>query len=82
MTTPLKRELPLLVVEIALLVVLLHANAPEVWFWFGVLLVLLVWRSWAWTWRHRERLQQRLQDPAVADPAPGSTSGRDTGAPG
>jgi hypothetical protein len=53
-----------------------------VWFWFGVLLVLLVWRSWAWTWRHRERLQQRLQDPAVADPAPGSTSGRDTGAPG
>ena len=69
MSAPLRRELPFLVIEIALLVVLLHANAPEVWFWFAVLVVLLIWRSWAWIWRRRER-----------QGAAGSTSGRDTGA--
>ena len=42
MRAPLRREMPLLIVEISLLVVLLHANAPEVWFWFAVLVVLLV----------------------------------------
>ncbi|MCX5927908.1 MAG: hypothetical protein NTZ23_11455 [Cyanobium sp. LacPavin_0920_WC12_MAG_63_22] len=54
MRAPLRRELPLLIVEISLLVVLLHANAPEVWFWFAVLVVLLVWRGWAWCWRRQQ----------------------------
>ncbi len=71
MSAPLRRELPFLVSEIALLVVLLHANAPEVWFWFAVLVVLLLWRSWAWQWRRRERQ-------GVA----GSTSGSDTASVG
>ena len=34
---PLRAELPLVVIQVSLLVVLLHANAPEVWFWFLVL---------------------------------------------
>ena len=68
---PLRRELPFLVLEIALLVVLLHANAPEVWFWFAVLLVLLLWRGLAWHWR---RTQAQTEG--------GSTRGSDTGAPG
>lgn len=67
---PLRRELPWLVIEIALLVVLLHANSPEVWFWFAVLLVLLIWRGWAWIWRRRQGQEA------------GSTSGSDTGAAG
>lgn len=76
---PLRRELPFLVIEIALLVVLLHANAPEVWFWFAVLLVLLLWRGWAWIWRRRERQgAAEISAPTEA----GSTSGRDTGAAG
>jgi Ca2+/Na+ antiporter len=45
--TPLRREWPWLVLAVALLVVLLHANAPEVWFWFAALLVVLLWRSLA-----------------------------------
>lgn len=48
---PLRWELPFLALELALLVVLLHANAPEVWFWFAALLVLLLWRSLAWRGR-------------------------------
>ena len=67
---PLRRELPFLVLEIALLVVLLHANAPEVWFWFAVLVVVLILRGWSWIWRRRERQEA------------GSTSGSDTGAVG
>ncbi len=70
MSSPLRRELPFLVLEIALLVVLLHANAPEVWFWFAVLVVLLIWRGWAWQWRRLQRQEA------------GSTRGRDTGAEG
>jgi hypothetical protein len=27
------------------LVVLLHANAPELWFWFLLLVLLLIWRG-------------------------------------
>lgn len=50
----LRRELPALVGAVALLVVLLHANAPEVWFWFAALLVLLLWRSLACRARWRE----------------------------
>lgn len=67
---PLRRELPFLVLEIALLVVLLHANAPEVWFWFAVLVVVLILRGWSWIWRRRERQEA------------GSTSGSNTGAVG
>ena len=50
-----KREWPFLVLEVLLLVVLLQSNAPEVWFWFIALLVLLTWRSLAL----RSRLEQR-----------------------
>ena len=51
------RERPWLALEAALLVVLLHANAPEVWFWFAALLVLLLWRSFAWRQRRWQRRQ-------------------------
>lgn len=50
----LRPELPWLVLAVALLVVLLHANAPEVWFWFGALVVLLLWRSLACRGRWRQ----------------------------
>ena len=43
----LRREFPWLVLAVALLVLLLHANPPEVWFLFEALLVLLLWRSLA-----------------------------------
>ncbi|MBU6251282.1 MAG: hypothetical protein KGO47_08970 [Cyanobacteria bacterium REEB417] len=55
-----KREWPFLVLEVLLLLVLLQSNAPEVWFWFIALLVLLTWRSLA--------LRQRLQLRATAEP--------------
>jgi hypothetical protein len=42
--SPLRRELPWLVAEVVLLVVLLNANAPELWFWLVVLLVVLAYR--------------------------------------
>ena len=66
------RERPWLALEAALLVVLLHANAPEVWFWFAALLVLLMWRSLAWRQRRWQRLQGGAQEPP-------STSGSTTG---
>jgi len=50
----LRRELPALAGALALLVVLLHANAPEVWFWFAALVVLLLWRSLACRARWRD----------------------------
>lgn len=84
---PLRRELPVLVLEVALLVVLLHANAPEVWFWLVVLLVLLIWRGWAWHWRRQERQggaaasADGSADGSAAIEA-GSSSGSDTGALG
>ena len=43
-TSLLRRELPWLVAEVVLLVILLNANAPELWFWLVVLLVLLGYR--------------------------------------
>ena len=67
---PLRVELPFVVIEVSLLVVLLHANAPEVWFWFLVLVILLFWRSWAWMVRRRERLAAVVL--AEATPAEGS----------
>ena len=48
MSEALRRELPWLVIQLALLVVLLHSNAPELWFWFAVLVVLQLWRHWLW----------------------------------
>ncbi|MEA5389776.1 hypothetical protein VB738_00750 [Cyanobium gracile UHCC 0139] len=69
------RERPWLVLEAALLVVLLHANAPEVWFWFAALVVLLLWRSFAWRQRRWQRLQERVDDAQE----PPSTSGSATG---
>lgn len=69
------RERSWLVLEAALLVVLLHANAPEVWFWFAALLVLLLWRSVAWRQRRWQRLQERHGDAQE----PPSTSGSATG---
>jgi Flp pilus assembly protein TadB len=77
MPTPgnLRQELPWLVLQAAFLVVLLHANSPEVWFWFAALLVLLTWRTMSWQNRRWERLQARAQEPP-------STSGSSTGSPG
>ena len=73
----LRRELPALVGAVALLVVLLQANAPEVWFWFAALVVLLLWRSLAWRGRWRAAQGEG------GETAPGSsTSGNDTGRPG
>jgi hypothetical protein len=43
-SSPLRRELPWLVAEVVLLVVLLNANAPELWFWLVVLLVVVAYR--------------------------------------
>lgn len=55
----LRAELPWLVLATALLVVLLHANAPEVWFWFAAQVLLLLWRTLAWRARCWERRQPR-----------------------
>ena len=59
-----KREWPFMVLEVLFLLVLLQSNAPEVWFWFVALLVLLVWRSLA--------LRQRLQLRAARAVEPGT----------
>ena len=56
-----RHEWPFLALEVVLLLVLLHSNAPEVWFWFIALLVLLIWRSLAL----RQRLQQRRANAAA-----------------
>ena len=64
MAAPLRREWPFLAVEAVLLVVLLHANAPEVWFWYGLLWVLLIWRGLAWRTRWLGR--------QAGDPDPGA----------
>ncbi|MEI8250882.1 MAG: hypothetical protein WCF98_06900 [Synechococcus sp. ELA057] len=76
---PLRRELPWLAIAVAFLVVLLHANAPEVWFWFVALVLLLLWRTLACRGRLREAAEAALQR---AEDAGSSTSGSDTGAPG
>ncbi len=39
-----RQELPWLVAEVVLLVVITNANAPELWFWFVVLVVILAYR--------------------------------------
>jgi hypothetical protein len=45
----LRQELPWLVSEVVLLVVLCNANPPELWFWLVVLLVILGYRVERWT---------------------------------
>ena len=52
--------------EVLFLVVLLQSNAPEVWFWFIALLVLLGLRSLAL----RQRLIQRRATAEAAAAAP------------
>lgn len=44
----LRRELPWLVSEVVLLIVLCQANAPELWFWLVVLLVIIGYRIERW----------------------------------
>lgn len=48
----LRSELPWLVAETALLIVLCTANPPELWFWLVVLLVVLGYRIERW-WSSR-----------------------------
>ena len=50
----LRQEAPWLGAELLLLVVLCNANAPELWFWLVVLLVLLGYRAERW-WAGRPR---------------------------
>lgn len=44
----LRQELPWLGAELVLLVILCNANAPELWFWLVVLLVILGYRLERW----------------------------------
>jgi hypothetical protein len=50
----LRQELPWLVAEVVLLLVLFNANPPELWFWLVVLLVILGYRIERW-WASRPR---------------------------
>ena len=61
MSPALRRELPWLILELALLVVLLHSNPPELWFWFAVLVLLQLWRHLAWRSRTRAALEHQGQ---------------------
>ena len=40
----LRQELPWLVSEVVLMLILFNANAPELWFWLVVLIVILAYR--------------------------------------
>ena len=44
----LRQELPWLASELVLLILLFNANAPELWFWLVVLLVILGYRIERW----------------------------------
>jgi hypothetical protein len=48
----LRQELPWLVSEVVLLLILFNANPPELWFWLVVLLVILGYRIERW-WTSR-----------------------------
>ena len=48
----LRQELPWLVAEVVLLLILCNANPPELWFWLVVLLVILGYRIERW-WSSR-----------------------------
>jgi hypothetical protein len=45
----LRQELPWLISEGVLLLILFNANAPELWFWLVVLLVVLGYRVERWS---------------------------------
>ena len=61
MSTALRRELPWLIVQVSLLVVLLHSNPPELWFWFAVLVLLQLWRHISWRSRTRAALEHERE---------------------
>ena len=44
----LRQELPWLISEVVLLIILFNANPPELWFWLVVLLVILGYRVERW----------------------------------
>lgn len=44
----LRQEMPWLVSEVVLLIVLFNANAPELWFWLVVLVVIFAYRIERW----------------------------------
>ncbi|WP_186537960.1 hypothetical protein [Synechococcus sp. BIOS-E4-1] len=48
----LRQELPWLVSELVLLIVLLNANPPELWFWLVVFIVIFGYRIERW-WSSR-----------------------------
>ncbi len=48
----LRQELPWLLSEVVLLVILCNANPPELWFWLVVFLVVLLYRIERW-WSSR-----------------------------
>ena len=48
----LRQELPWLVAEVVLLLILFNANPPELWFWLVVLVVVLLYRIERW-WSSR-----------------------------
>ena len=48
----LRQELPWLVSEVVLLLILFNANPPELWFWLVVLVVVLLYRVERW-WSSR-----------------------------
>jgi hypothetical protein len=48
----LRQEVPWLVAEVVLLVILFNANPPELWFWLVVLVVVLLYRIERW-WSSR-----------------------------
>ena len=48
----LRQELPWLVSEVVLLLILFNANPPELWFWLVVLVVVLLYRFERW-WSSR-----------------------------
>ena len=48
----LRQEFPWLVSEVVLLLILFNANPPELWFWFVVMVVVLLYRVERW-WSSR-----------------------------
>jgi hypothetical protein len=44
----LRQEMPWLISEVVLLIILFNANAPELWFWLVVLIVILAYRIERW----------------------------------
>ena len=64
----LRRELPWLVADVVLLLILFNANAPELWFWLVVLLVVLAYRYERW-WSSRPKRRMNLEAAFAAQPA-------------